>query len=274
MRRFATFSLLLVTYTIYGQSTYKGIVVDSATLMSLSYVNIGIVGKNIGTVTDTRGNFQIELDSPYEEDTLRFSMVGYKSQSFRIEDFKREMSGNSMIKLVKKITLLEEIVVTNKRFRERVLGNKTKSKSMAGGFTSNELGNEVGIVIKVHKSPTYIERFSASIVSNKYDSLKFRLNFYSLLDGLPHDHLIDENIIITSHIREGLLDVDLGEYNIVVNDDFFVSLEWIENLGEDKNGLLFSLGLLGSPIISRHTSQGIWEKIGGVGIGFNVTVKH
>jgi len=134
------------------------------------------------------------------------------------------------------------------------------------------LGNEVGIIIKIKKSPTYIDKFHVSIAENEIDSLKFRLNFYSVKNKMPHESILTENIFVESQIKEGVLTVDLGEYNIVVEDDFMVSLEWIEDLGEGK--LNFSMGLFGSPVIYRYTSQADWEKAKPLSIGFSVTAKY
>ncbi|GAA3627127.1 carboxypeptidase-like regulatory domain-containing protein [Flavivirga jejuensis] len=264
--------LLVISHIIYGQETYKGQIKDSKTKEPLPYVNIGILGGNIGTVSDNDGNFQIELESKFDLDTIQISMIGYKNYIKIVKEFKKEMPRlDSIISLEQEITELEEVVLSNKKLKERTLGNKTKSKSMIGGFSTNQLGNEVGIVIKTKKKPTYINRFNASIASNKYDNVKFRLNFYNLKEGLPYKNILKENIILSTGIKEGVLSADLSKYNIVVEDDFFVSLEWIEDLGKD--GLMFSIGLFGSPIIERKTSQGDWNKVG-VGIGFTVDVEY
>jgi len=143
---------------------------------------------------------------------------------------------------------------------------------MTGGFSSNKLGNEVGIIIKIKKSPTYIDKFHVSIANNKYDSLKFRLNFYSIKNKMPHKSILKENIFVESQTKEGVLTMDLSEYNIVVEDDFMVSLEWIEDLGE--GGLNFSMAFFGSPVIYRDTSQANWKKMKPFSIGFSVTAKY
>ncbi len=256
----------------FCQETFHGRLSDSNTGEELAYVNIGIVGRNIGTVSNSRGEFRIEFDKKFDEDTIRISMIGYKSLNFKVIDFKNKIINNPSIQLEQNVFAFKEVVISHKKLKEKVLGNETESKVMIGGFTSNELGNEVGVVIKIKRSPTYIENFSVSIASNEYDSLKFRLNFYDLKDGFPDKNILKENIIIYSQIEEGRLIVDLSEYNIVVRDDFFVSLEWIENLGED--GLFFSLSVLGGPLLSKHTSQGEWEKVGPIGIGFSVLAKY
>jgi hypothetical protein len=57
----------------------------------------------------------------------------------------------------------------------------------------------------------------------------------------------------------------------MVDNDIFVSLEWIESFPE---GLKFSAAMLASPMMARSTSQGTWEKISIVGIGFTLTTIH
>ena len=255
-----------------GQGVFNATIIDSESGEVLPYVNVGVIGKNIGTVTDINGKFSLKIDSEYDADTLMMSMIGYEDFVFVVADFKEKLLNDSTFKLTSKTIDLQEIVVESSQLKSKILGSKTKSKAVTGGFTSNELGNEVGIIIKIKKSPTYIDKFHVSIVENKYDSLKFRLNFYSTKNKMPHESILTENIFVESQIKEGVLTVDLSEYNIVVEDDFMVSLEWIEDLGKD--GLHFSMGLFGSPVIYRYTSQGNWTKTKPVSIGFSVTAKY
>lgn len=66
--------------------------------------------------------------------------------------------------------------------------------------------------------------------------------------------------------------VDLRDYNIMVNGDFFISLEWIEELGE--GGLHFKADYTGNPVITRAASQGKWNKQEDISFGFTVSVKN
>ena len=240
----------------------------------LSYVNIGIVGKNVGTVSDINGNFEIPLKEIYNQDTLRISMIGYESLEYIVADFKEEITKNSDILLAPQITDLQEVIISSTKFtNEKTLGNKTTSQVMRGGFETDKLGNEVGLVIKIKKRPTFIKSFHASIVENKYGKVKFRLNLYDLnKKKMPENSILKENIIIETELKNGILSVDLSEYNIIVEDDFLISLEWIESYGKD--GLYFSAGVFGSPIITRETSQGDWEKVAPFCLGFNVVAKY
>lgn len=271
--RIILLTLLIISSNLHSQVTYSGQVLDKNSKIPLPYVNIGVVNKNKGTVSNDQGDFQIDLDNAFDNDTLKISMIGYSPIRYKVSDFKELIRKNPILQLQEENTALEEVVISSRKLKEKILGNKTTSKSMSGGFTSDDLGNEIGIKIKIKHRPTFIENFNVSIVKNEYDTMRFRLNFYDIKDGWPNTSLLRENIIIESNIKEGVLTVDLKEYDIVVYDDFIVTLEWIENLG-DKNGIAFSAGFLGSPIIVRTTSQGEWKKIGAISIGFNLTVKQ
>jgi hypothetical protein len=71
-------------------------------------------------------------------------------------------------------------------------------------------------------------------------------------------------------MESGTLTVDLKKYNLWVDRDFFVSLEWIEDYGTGK--LYFCAGLLEGNSMGRNTSQDKWQKVTPVGIAFNSTV--
>ena len=195
----------------YGQKAFIGTVIDNESGEVLPYVNVGVVGKNVGTVANIKGMFSLKIDSKYDTDTLMISMIGYEDLFFVVGDFKEQLSINSTFKLASKRIDLQEIVIESSKLKSKILGNKTKSKNITGGFSSNELGNEVGIVIQIKKSPAYIDKFQVSIVENEFDSLKFRLNFYSVKNGMPHKSILTKNIFVESQIKEGVLTVDLGE---------------------------------------------------------------
>lgn len=273
----AFFCSLLFTFSLcnyaLSQKVYAGTIKDKTTEEILPYVNIGIVKKGVGTVSSSEGKFSLELNNSYAEDTLRISSIGYKAKNILIKDFKRILDENTIIYLSPEITELNEVVVSNRKLKEKVLGNETTSKSVVVGFSSNKLGNEFGSLIKIKRSPTFIKEFSVSIASNEFDSLKFRLNMYEFKNGVPGKSLLRENIILESTVKEGVLRVDLQPYNIIARDDFLISLEWIEDLG-DKDGLNFSASIFGSDLYVRSTSQDSWKKIGIISPGIAVRVKY
>jgi len=81
--------------SVIGQ-TIKGKVIDSQTLEALSYVHIGIVGKNMGVISKENGSFEINLDKGEVKDSLTFSMIGYETQSMLLKGI---ADNNLLIKL-------------------------------------------------------------------------------------------------------------------------------------------------------------------------------
>ena len=68
---------------------------DSGSRKAIEFVNIGIVGKNIGTVSNTNGVFEISVDKEMDIDTLLFSAIGYEPRLRRIADL-RVRRGNKI----------------------------------------------------------------------------------------------------------------------------------------------------------------------------------
>ena len=269
------FLLVISLFVLQSTNSYaqaiEGIIKDAKTREAIPYVNVGLIGKGIGTVTDAAGAFRLIMNNN-DADSLKISMIGYRPQTYLVADLKKRTALLN-ITLEPKTTALKEVKIYNHKFKEAILGNTTKSKSTNAGFTSNQLGNEIGEIIKIKRSPTRIKQFNASIsVPVTADSIKLRLNFYSVVDGMPDQILQQQNIFITVKKGQDKISVDLEPYDIVVKDKFFVSLEWIENA--KGSGIMFSASLFSSAIIARDASQSKWEKTGLAGVGFNVLAEY
>ena len=268
--------LLLICFNIqFGicQVDLVGQVIDAAIEEPLPYVNIGLVNQNIGTVTDEAGYFELEVPgNGFADATLRFSMIGFEPQDFTLQEYRDQKI--LTIPLNEKATALEEVVLTTKRnkYQTKILGNKTTSQLIYAAFTTNKLGNEMGFLVRGRKNPMILKKFNVSLVENDYGPIRFRLNFYDLKDGLPNETLLNENIIVETDIQSGIVSKDLTPYEIVIDQDFFVAIEWIEDLGPGK--LFFSGGFFGSPLIAREVSQGTWSKVGSASVGMNVEVRY
>jgi hypothetical protein len=241
----------------------------------LAYVNIGILQKGLGTVSDKNGYFKIQLDKKYEEDILRISMIGYQKQEIKIADFKKNFYTELTIELVPEIIELAEITVRKKNFKQRTLGRSTKKKGNTLGFVNNQLGSEVGSIIKVKEVPAYVKSIDTYIIENTYDTLKFRVNFYDLKDGMPNNSIQKESIFITTSIKKGRLYADLSKYDIVIKEDFCVTLEWLEDLGEGslRFAILYQEPKMAGQV-SRVSSQDKWTKLTKVMMDFRVTVLY
>ena len=82
------FSFLFQSFTLFAQTNLVGQVLDAQTKEPLVYVNIGLVGKDLGTISDEEGYFSFEVDpSSQRSDSLRFSMLGYESKTYLLADY-------------------------------------------------------------------------------------------------------------------------------------------------------------------------------------------
>ena len=275
MKSYSLYLPLLCFNIQFGicQVDLVGQVIDAAIEEPLPYVNIGLVNQNIGTVTDEAGYFELEVPkNGFADATLRFSMIGFEPQDFTLQEYRDQKI--LTIPLNEKATALEEVVLSTKRnkYQTKILGNKTTSQLIYAAFTTNKLGNEMGFLVRGRKNPMILKKFNVSLVENDYGPIRFRLNFYDLKDGLPNETLLNENIIVETDIQSGIVSKDLTPYEIVIDQDFFVAIEWIEDLGPGK--LFFSGGFFGSPLIAREVSQGTWSKVGSASVGMNVEVRY
>jgi len=121
---------LLACTSIYSQLDYisiSGIVLDEFN-KGVAYVNIGIEQKNLGTVSDLDGRFELTIPDSLLGDSITFSHVSYQTYKLAI---KHDLSYKEiLVSLDSKYFELSEIVVSNKQLKQRKLGTKGRSKML------------------------------------------------------------------------------------------------------------------------------------------------
>lgn len=256
----------------------SGTIVDSKSNTALPYVNIGVLNKDWGTVSNTKGGFELELNESHINDTLRISMVGYKPKIILVKTVMNRNEGYS-IGLEEEVSQLNEVVVTAKKWKFKTIGNQTKSKFLGTGFAYDMLGAELGLRINIRKKPTYVSAFNFHVSYNRLSAKAiFRLNIYKVKKGKPAENLLKESILIPIAAGEsGVFSVDLKKQNLVLTDDVIVMLEWVEvEEGQVKTGegIFLSLGMFTNGTYTRKSSQGKIKKFRGLGVGYNLDVKY
>lgn len=265
------FLLLFLTFLnrIHSQ-TAIGKIIDAKTKAAVMYANVGIIGKSIGTVTNIDGEYSLPLPDSLNNYILKISCIGYKSYSIKLNEFKK--MGHYTVELEPDIVSLDVVVVKPKLFKTKVLGNENKNRSILAGFHTNDLGSELGVIMHIKKVPSFIEKADFNVAYNDAGVVKFRVNIYNIKNGKVDSIILKEPIIVEIDKQTRTLTVDLKKYNLIVNNDFLVSLEWIEGYGSEK--ISFCAGLMNTNCLYRKTSQDNWEKANPVGVGFNCTVTY
>jgi hypothetical protein len=264
MTRLLNIFFLLICNSTFGQNI-SGIVFNEKSQIPIEYVNIGVVGKNTGTVSDFSGKYNLSIDSQFDEDTLLYSSIGYLPFSIKIADLKKREDQNVFLK--EKVYEISEVIIRPKIFKQQTLGVTTHFKKIAAGFKDNLLGYELGILMKVKKT-AFLKSVNINISTCTYDTIFYRLNIYKVLAKMQFENILSNPIYLQmskDKVKEEI-HIDLQSRNIVVDGDFLVTLEHVKDLG--KGYLYFCAGIMDKTYY-RKTSQGEW-KTAPVGISISV----
>lgn len=256
----------------------SGKIQDAKTKERLSYANIGVLNKEIGTVSGRDGSFDFHLLESNANDTLRISMIGYKPKTIRIKNLLNQ-KGNIEVNLEEEISELNEVVIRSKSWKHKTLGNNTKSTFIGHVFYYEQLGREMGIRMNVRKPPNFVESFNFHISYNRFSAKAFfRLNMYKMVNGKPTENILKNNIIIGVEPKQtGMITTDLKAYDIVLTEDVLVTLEWIDSEGEVKptEALVVSVGLLTGGTYERNSKETkMKKKLKGMGLGYTMEVRY
>jgi hypothetical protein len=176
--------LSLMTYQMSAQPI-TGTVIDAETREPMAYVHIGIRGKEIGTISDEKGQFNLQLNKGYQADTLTFSMIGYRNFQLPIADL---LNGHTKIEMEPSITELKEVVVQSEKIREQLRFGRTKptkTTTGASGIDNYGIGQEMCTTIKNDGGKYVIDAISFHHRWNTVDSILYRINIY-VLKGYLH----------------------------------------------------------------------------------------
>ena len=252
-----------------AQNDYKGRVLDAITNAPIPYVNIGIVDKGIGTVSDEEGLFHLPLNIPdlSPDEKILFSSLGYQSIEVFVRDIELVYNEYPVIQLKPEIVALNEVVVTNVKgeFVDESIGYKNKGETIFGYWKDNvALGGQLATRIRVRKGLRKLHELGFEIWSSTSDSVLVRINVYDLNGkGMPGNNLntSNENILYTIKKGQQFADVDLRPFSVFVKDDFIVSLELLKVYGGQELGLVMAAIKFDTNSYRRFASQDEWEVV-------------
>jgi hypothetical protein len=274
MHKHLIFLLLLlgVSNSSKAQGTKViGRIIDAETKQAIPYVNIGVFQKNIGTVSDENGKFELKFSgNSIATDSIVFSHVGYQILKFAPIQLDNSIGE---IQLYPASTLLQEVSVKPKKTVKKFLGRNGKGLGLMhyNFYTFSEkevddrLGKEAGVLLSVKKD-CFLNELQMHISSNEFSSLKFRLNLYKVVDGVPTELIMPREVIF--EIKEGyvgLFKLDLRSYNLYLRNDMgpvAATIQWVESKKSKPTSKYFSLYSslsANSSFVFRAKSMANWE---------------
>ncbi|MEP2238907.1 MAG: carboxypeptidase-like regulatory domain-containing protein [Maribacter sp.] len=146
---------LICIYSVCGQDTYKGLLVDKTTKQPIPFVNIGVQSKRTGTVSDEKGIFYLYLDETkiQSTDIVQFSSLGYQTIEMSVSNAKYILREHSKIEMRSENVLLDEVVVSNTLLVPIIkpVGYRSTDNNNFGYWKDNKaLGGELATRIEVN----------------------------------------------------------------------------------------------------------------------------
>jgi hypothetical protein len=262
---FLTLFLVLLTTAAALAQTISGRVTDARTGQPLPFVNIGVVGKALGTVTNEQGQFQLAFQERLAADTVRVSYLGYRPLLLTL----RQLRAQPTSQLTPTAVALAEVRVQAGRraWRDRTLGFAGNSETTTLHLDAKDLGAETGTVIYLKHKPTKVLKANFNVAFNRVGNVTLRVNLYHLdAKGRPtNEKLLQREVILRTAAPHGPISVDLTPDNLVLTEDFFLSLEWVGGASAEAlhEGVAFSAGIgyADNDIYYRAASQAGWERL-------------
>lgn len=171
--------------------TVTGVVKDKRTNKKLEYVNVSLMGTNVGTITNSDGAFSLKIKDSLEVKVLDISHLGYTKERYVINSAKTK---DLVISIVPNSRNLKEVVIEPvdpfllvKKAIEKIGENNSPNKNMLVGFyreTVRKRKNYITIseaIINIYKTP-----YTEGVEEDRVQIFKGR----KLLSPKPSDTLL------------------------------------------------------------------------------------
>lgn len=252
---------LLGSLITQAQTTVlEGRVIDAGTGQGLAYVNIGLIGTSTGTVSDQEGNYYLEF--PAEVDLpVRFSHVGYQSCEHTVALLQAER----VVRLVEEPLDLPELIVRPwsepKRYGSVRGTYRTQVNLALAKRPDQNLGAAIGRVFHLERT-VLLDSVFFFVATNDFDSVTFRLQFYSVRKGRPDRPITTQPVLVpVTGQQRGWIKVPLRHLQIGTEQDVMVVLEWVD--AGAKGGRLslpVHFPAIGESHYYRYGAQNRWKR--------------
>jgi CRISPR/Cas system-associated exonuclease Cas4 (RecB family) len=220
MKKLLAIIFLLISNLCFSQ--LKSVIIDSETKEKIPYVNIWVENENIGTTSNEKGEFKLEIDSPK---IILFSAIGFETKKISSDLIK------NILELKPQTTELDEVIISSKKLsKEFTIGEFKKSK--INSYFS--CGIKPWIVARLFK---YQDEFDETpflkkitiVTKSDVKNSKFNIRLYGVnQNGEPENYIYNQNIIGIAKKGKKLTEIDVSKLNIEFPEKgFFIAIEWL-----------------------------------------------
>ena len=239
----------------------------------LPFVNIGIRGKNTGTVADEDGRFTLRIPAARAHDTLTFSAIGYQERAFPLAQLTAAQL--QPVLLTEKATALAEVVVRGRAQKVHRVGTTSHNPLLWGSVRNKDSHdiNEFAKLISLGPRPGQLEQVHIFLRRPTVDTVTFRLNFYCAADGQPGERLVEQTILVRTASQNGWLTIDLTKYALTLQGDIYLSFEFLPEKASAAPAFSYGAQFGGAALV-RTSSLGTWRREPGATLAAYVTVRQ
>lgn len=269
------FTLLFILFTItFHAQKISGKILDENS-NPISEVRIGIENEEIGDVTDSNGNYTVDLTNIEEAKKIKATSAEYEVFIIKISDFVK--SQNHTINLKKKAINLDPVIINPKKYVHKNFGtsNSKKAYSEHNSNDPDDIYKEFAIKIK-NKKKLHIKNININIVDYKFEkTATFIFDVQGEKNGFPDDaqSLVNEPLKVTvteNDIKNKKVSIDVSDKNIWTDKDFFVLVRIAEDF---KGKFSFAGNIFAFSKDTYHRNYfGEWKKYSGGEPSINVDV--
>ncbi len=274
---------ILIGSTFSYAQTISGTVQDSATGAPISFVNIGIVGTDIGSVSNKDGKFQLNISNASHNDTLRFSYIGLHTYNIDVQTI-RSSGLNSPVLMREKVFEMKEVVVQPNTLTSKTIGVRKRDgypiplfrrAKTEIPFPQKNYRHEIGTLFSGYEF-VYLDKVQLNFSEYDVDTLEIRLNIYSLQDGI-FENILKEPlyILITDLDKDASPILNLTPLNLFLEGDFLIGIENYKGIPDNSVRLFANLKSKGRafPTYYRSNSQSSWTNLKVKGNDFGLSIQ-
>lgn len=181
--------ILLISFGLQAQEKIvSGIVIDSLTQEPLPFTNIGVVGRDLGSISNSEGRYTLSLEDVLPTDTVFFSFVGYKHVKFPIQ----KLMDNSTVNLSENAVQLSDFSVLSREYTPLEiidLAKKNYSKNHSVKYQNQQMFSRDASYTTIHKGDIKYKKSSFEAINKDFvdhfnEEMPENINIYS-------DYLVD-----------------------------------------------------------------------------------
>ena len=259
----------VVTTPSWAQNrVLEGIVLDQATQRPVPFATVGVPAQPLGTAATEAGAFRLVLPATASPAAVVVSSVGYEAATVPLATWP---AGPHTIRLHPARVPLGEVVVRGGKVKTKTFGRTGASTFMVARMYTepdlirDELAKEQGTIVPM--DPYCVLRdVNFFVAFNRFRAVTFRLQLYSVRQGLPDRPLLRRNLFVEVTQPRGWVRVDLQADSLVLRglDEVAVTLQWVRSEAQQGSPKAFGIAAVPTPghsILFRDKSQAPWRAV-------------